>query len=62
MLMLNLVKFCFQKPKTVRATLICGERGFLAEKEIFYFVLTVLSKIAVYLYFLKKTPQIAELY
>ena len=45
--MLNLAKFCFQKPKTLPTTLILGERGFFTEKQIFYFVSTVLSKIVV---------------
>ena len=52
--MLNLAKFCFQKPKTLPTTLILGERGFFTEKQIFYFVSTVLSKIVGYWYFLKK--------
>ena len=43
--MLNLAKFCCQKPKALPTTLICGERGFFTEKEIFFFVPTVLSKI-----------------
>ena len=29
---LNLAKFCCQKPKTLPATLIWGERGFFTEK------------------------------
>ena len=48
MSMLNLAKFCFQKPKTLPTTLILGERGFFTEKQIFYFVSTVLSKIVGY--------------
>ena len=30
--MLNLAKFCFQKPKTLQTTLIWRERGFFTEK------------------------------
>ena len=30
--MLNLAKFCFQKPKTSQTTLICRERGFFTER------------------------------
>ena len=36
--MLNLAKFCCQKPKTLSTTLIWGERGFFTGKEIFDFV------------------------
>ena len=45
---LNLAKSCWKNPKTSQTTLISGEKGFLAEKEIFYFVLNVLSKTVVY--------------
>ena len=40
--MLNLAKFCYQKPKTLGTTLIWEEREFFSEKCIFYFVSTVL--------------------
>ena len=43
--MLTLAKFCCQKPKTLPTTLTWGERGFFTERQIFYFVSTVLSKI-----------------
>ena len=36
--MLNLAKFCCQKPKTLSTTMIWGERGFFTGKEIFDFV------------------------
>ena len=49
--MLNLAKFRFQKPKTLPTTLILGERGFYAEKQIFYFLSTVLSKIVAFIIF-----------
>ena len=45
--MLNLAKFCSQKPKTLRTTLIWGGEVFFTEKEIFCFISTVLSKIVV---------------
>ena len=60
--MLNLVKFCCQKPKTLQITSIWGERVFFTEKYIFYFVSTVLSKIVGYEYFYEKLSQIAEWY
>ena len=60
--MLNLVKFCCQKPKTLQTTLIWGEGGFSAKKYFFHFLSTVLCKIVGYWYFLKTTPQIAEWY
>ena len=43
--MLNLAEFCCQKSKTLPTRLILWERGFFTEKQIFYFVSTVLSKI-----------------
>ena len=46
--MLNLAKLCCQKPKTLRTTLIFGERVFFDQKYIFYFVSRVLSKIVGY--------------
>ena len=49
--MLNLAKFRFQKPKTLPTTLILGERGFYTEKQIFYFLSTVLSKIVAFIIF-----------
>ena len=45
--MLNLTKFCCQKPKNYRTTLIWVERDFFIEKQIFYFLSTVLHKIVV---------------
>ena len=56
--MLNLVKFCCQKPKTLQITSIWGERVFFTEKYIFYFVSTVFSKIVGYEYFLKNYPKL----
>ena len=46
--MLNLAKFCCQKPKTLPTTLILWERGFFTRKKIFYFVARVFSKIVGY--------------
>ena len=43
--MLNLAEFCCQKSKTLPKRFILWERGFFTEKQIFYFVSTVLSKI-----------------
>ena len=60
--MLNLDKFCCQKPETLPTTLIFGESDFFTEKEIFCFVSTGLSKIVGYWYFLKKPSQIAQWY
>ena len=37
--MLNLVKFCCQKPKTLQTTLIWGKRGFFRSKINFLFCL-----------------------
>ena len=51
---LNLAKYCFQKPKTLQTTLIWEDRSFSTEKKILYFVSKVLSKILHYSYFLKK--------
>ena len=46
--MLNLAEFCFQKSKTLPTSLIFGERGLFTEKQIFYFVSTVLTDILGY--------------
>ena len=47
--MLNLAEFCCQKPKNLPTTLIWRERVFFSEKQIFYFVSTVLSKTVGYI-------------
>ena len=60
--MLNLTGFCCQKSKTLPTTLVLWERGFFTEKQIFYFVSTVLPKILGYWYFLKNPLQIAHWY
>ena len=46
--MLNQAKFGCQKPKTLQAPSISWEKGFSTEKEIFYFISIVLSKIVGY--------------
>ena len=60
--MLDLVQFCCQNNKALETTLIWGERGFFTEKQIFYFVSTVLSKIVGYLYLFKKPSETVEKY
>ena len=63
MSMLDLDTFCCQKRKTLpTTTLIWWERGFFTEKQIFYFVSTVLSKIIGYWYCFKKPSQFPQWY
>ena len=58
--MLNLGKFCCQKPKTLPITLISCERELFSLKNWFLFCLKILSKIVGYWYFLKKSSLIAQ--
>ena len=55
--MTQLFKFkcCSQKPKNLPATLILGERDFVIEKQIFYFISTVFVEDCMILIFFEKT-------